>query len=361
MRRDLAALAEEIELLEQESRTQHQRPIELQISIGERLLEAKRTCRHGEFLVWLEEACHYDERHARRLMTLALNRTRVSDLDPGVSLRGALSAIKDALDPERPRRSRSAPGSIELPEDLPYRIEVADAADLPLPDGIVDLTVTSPPYGLDVDYADGVDVADHAPYLELARSWAAEIFRVTKPDGGRLCLNVPLDTTRGGQRPVYADWWCHVLAAVGWTYQTTIVWAEGNVSRHVARGSVASTSAPHVITPVEMIIVCHRGRWNLGRIGSHNLTHDAWLSWTNGLWTFPGDHSSEHPAPFPEELPRRCMSLFSFIGDVILDPFVGSGTTAIVAHRLGRTMYGFDRSPQYVALARQRLAQEIAA
>lgn len=247
-----------------------------------------------------------------------------------------------------------APAPVALPDEVCIRLAGAEA--LPLPDGGVDLIVTSPPYGLGVAYADSDDDTGYEPYLALARLWAAEMHRVAAPQG-RLCLNVPLDTWRGGPRPFAADW-LGQLRDAGWQYRTSIVWTKGNghSSRSVARGSPDSPSAPAVMAPVEVILVCHKGDWNLRRVGPHDLTHDAWLTWTNGLWTFPGTSDPRHPAPFPEELPRRCISLFSFRGDVVLDPFCGSGTTPAVAARLGRRVVAFDVSPGYVEHSRARVA-----
>jgi site-specific DNA-methyltransferase (adenine-specific) len=246
-----------------------------------------------------------------------------------------------------------------VPDFLPCAIEQADAASLPLPDGVAHLIVTSPPYGLGVAYSNSDDDQGYAPYMEAVATWCAEMYRVATPQG-RLCLNIPLDITRGGVQPIYADW-LYSLRAVGWKYRTSIVWNEGNINKSTARGSVDSPSAPHVIAPVEMILVVHKGEWNLGRVDHHDLTHEHWLEWTNGLWTFSGERRSDHPAPFPEELPRRCIELFSFRNDTVLDPFVGSGTSALAAHKLGRTFFGFDQSPEYVQHARARLAREVAA
>lgn len=242
-------------------------------------------------------------------------------------------------------------------------IKQADAAVLPLPDGVVDLIVTSPPYGLGIDYAASDDDTSYPGYLNSAGAWAAEMFRIAGPQG-RLCLNVPLDSMRGGPQPVAFDWLA-ALRAAGWTYRTCVVWTKGNgnTNKSVARGSVDSPSSPYLMTPVEVILVCHKGAWGLDLVAPHNLEHDQWLEWTNGLWTFPGESRDRfgHPAPFPEELPRRCISLFSFRNAVVCDPFVGSGTSAVVAHRLGRTFYGFDVSTEYVALARARVAREMVA
>lgn len=242
-----------------------------------------------------------------------------------------------------------------LPREAPL-LAVADARALPLPAGVVDLIVTSPPYGLEKPYA----VEDDSPerWADFMAAWLAEAARVSR-EGGRLALNVPLDTTAGGYRPTYAQ---AVAAAItaGWSYRSTIVWAEGNVSKSTGRGSVDSASAPHVIAPVEMIALFSRGPWHrdppAGR--PSDLAHEDWLAWTNGLWQFGGETRAweGHPAAFPEELPRRLIHLLSFPGDVVLDPFVGSGTTALVAWRLGRRAIGFDLSTAYIAAARRRLA-----
>jgi site-specific DNA-methyltransferase (adenine-specific) len=246
---------------------------------------------------------------------------------------------------------------------VPWTIEQGDAARLPLPDGTVQVIVSSPPYGLGKNYDFHDDDQSDAQYLGLARTWAAEMFRVSRPQG-RLCLNVPLDISRGGEQPLYADWLA-LLRDVGWTYQTTIAWLEsprGNVRNSIARGSIDSPSAPHVIAPIETIIVCSRGEWSLHRSDASNLSHAEWLDWTNGVWIFSAEQPSrvKHPAPFPEELPRRLIKLFSFPGDPVLDPFVGSGTTSLVAQHLGRPSYGYDISAQYVADARARLHREAA-
>jgi site-specific DNA-methyltransferase (adenine-specific) len=235
-------------------------------------------------------------------------------------------------------------------------VAIGDATALPLADGTVDLTVTSPPYGLDKPYAGQEDPAQGWDAFTFA--WLAECFRVSRP-GGRLALNVPLDTTHPTRRPTYA---VAVQAATfaGWSYRWSIVWNENNITRAVARGSVDSAAAPHVIARVEMIAVFAKGAWRRDPPGPSDLTHEEWLAWTDGLWTFPGEGAAweGHPAPFPEELPRRLITLLSFPGDTVLDPFLGSGTTALVARQLHRQMIGFDVAPSYIAATLRRVQQE---
>jgi site-specific DNA-methyltransferase (adenine-specific) len=238
-----------------------------------------------------------------------------------------------------------------LPDSI--TLEVADAAALPWRDASANLIVTSPPYGLGKDY--GTD-DDAAGWPARIRAWLTEMYRVAA-EHGRLALNVPLDTTRGGFRATYPE--AHGAAiAAGWTYRACIVWAEGNVSKSTGRGSVDSPNCVHIIAPVEVIALYHKGAWNLGRRGEpSDLGRADWLAWTNGLWTFPGESRpwEQHPAAFPAELPTRLIKLLSFPGDVVADPFLGSGTTAVAARRLGRRCLGSDVSTAYVESTRRRL------
>jgi site-specific DNA-methyltransferase (adenine-specific) len=185
------------------------------------------------------------------------------------------------------------------------------------------------------------------------RVWATALLRVSAP-GGRACINIPLDSNKGGKRAIYADY-LRIFQEVGWTYQTSIVWNEQNISRRTAWGSWLSPSAPFVTAPVEMIAVFHTGAFRRpptnGRRG--DITREEFLEWTLGMWTFHGANPRRvgHPAPFPEELPRRLIKLYSYPGDVVLDPFLGSGTTLTAAVKLGRQGIGVEINPTFCELA----------
>jgi site-specific DNA-methyltransferase (adenine-specific) len=233
---------------------------------------------------------------------------------------------------------------------------VADATSLPLDEGTVNLIVTSPPYGLDKPYRGLADPSEG--WDQLIADFLPEASRILA-DRGRLAVNVPFDVSKPSRRSPFAILYQTALA-VGLQFKCGIIWNEGNVSRSVARGSVDSPNAPHVIARVETVAIFSKGIWNRGRPGTpSDLTHDEWLTWTNGLWSFPGESRpwEGHPAAFPLELPRRLMTLLSFPDDVICDPFLGSGTSAVAAYRLGRRFYGFDLSPAYVASSHRRLAK----
>ncbi|TFH43433.1 MAG: site-specific DNA-methyltransferase, partial [Lysobacterales bacterium] len=110
---------------------------------------------------------------------------------------------------------------------------------------------------------------------------------------------------------------------------------------------------------VELIVVLYKGEWR--RTSGERTTdirRDEFMEWTNGLWTFPGERKSRigHPAPFPLELPRRCIKLFSFVEDTVLDPFMGSGTTGVAAVKLGRKFTGIEIDPGYFDIACRRIA-----
>jgi len=231
-----------------------------------------------------------------------------------------------------------------------------------IPENSVDLIVTSPPYNVDIKYGSYKDNIPYEKYLEFTERWLKKAWKLAKPDG-RLCLNVPLDKSKGrnneGFQSVYADI-VAVAKKVGWKYITTIVWDEGNISRRTAWGSFANASAPYVIAPVEMIIVMCKGSWKKLRKGVSDITPKEFIEWTLGLWKFPGENPKRvgHPAPFPLELPKRCIKLFSYVGDVVLDPFMGSGTTLVACALLKRKGIGVEIERKYCEIAKRRLIKE---
>ncbi len=229
-----------------------------------------------------------------------------------------------------------------------------------IPESSVDLIVTSPPYNVDIDYNSHDDSLSYKDYLEFSKKWLSKCYELTKDDG-RFCLNIPLDKNKGGQQSVCADI-TNIAKEVGWKYHSTIIWNEGNISRRTAWGSFMSASAPYVIAPVEVIVVLYKKYWKK-RSGSrkNDITKKEFMEWTNGVWTFNGESKKRigHPAPFPIELPKRCIKLFSFVGDTVLDPFLGSGTTLIAAYQNNRRGIGVDIDETYCKLAVKRLKQEV--
>lgn len=219
----------------------------------------------------------------------------------------------------------------------------ADAATPVLRGNCINLIITSPPYNLGIEYDASED--NKTNFIDFNRQWLSALYYYAKDDG-RLCLNVPIDTNGGV--PSYYDYLKTALA-VGWNYKTTIVWNKTNIARRTAWGSWLSASSPNIINPVEMIAVLYKNTWKRKQKGTSTITKEEFLQYSVGVWTFPGARSKIHPVPFPEQLPYRCIQMLSYVGDVVLDPFVGSGTTYRVAKKLGRVPIGFDISERYCA------------
>jgi site-specific DNA-methyltransferase (adenine-specific) len=223
----------------------------------------------------------------------------------------------------------------------------------------IDLIITSPPYNVGKDYGSKEeDNLTYEEYLKFSETWLKNCYLWAKKTG-RLCLNIPLDKNKNGKNSVYAD--ITIIAKkIGWKYQTTIIWNEQNISKRTAWGSWMSASAPFVISPVEVIVVFYKEEWKKISLESPDINKWDFMEWTNGLWTFNGENSKKigHPSPFPRELPKRCVKLFSFIGDTVLDPFAGSGTTLIEAINHQRKALGLETNQKYIETSHERIKKE---
>jgi site-specific DNA-methyltransferase (adenine-specific) len=220
----------------------------------------------------------------------------------------------------------------------------------------VDLTITSPPYNVDIHYNSHKDDLRYKDYLKFSREWMEKVYKLTKPTG-RFCLNIPLDKNKNGQQSVYADL-LKIAKSTGWKYHSTVIWNEQNISKRTAWGSWMSASAPYVIAPVEVIVILYNKDWKKNYKGKSDIQRKEFIDWTNGVWTFPGQNkkgAGGHPAAFPVELPKRCIKLFSYVGDLVLDPFLGSGSTLMACKALKRKGVGVDIDLPYCKIAKKRI------
>ncbi len=263
-----------------------------------------------------------------------------------------------------------APNSVSS-DNLSSRIEYLRRKSLALFQGdstirnlfeqeFIDLIVTSPPYNVGIEYNSNNDQLVYSNYLEFTEKWLSNCYYWSNTEA-RLLLNIPLDKNKGGHRSVGADI-TRIAQDVGWKYHSTIVWNEGNISRRTAWGSWLSASAPYVIAPVELIVILFKDCWKKTHgTKTSDISKQEFMDWTNGLWTFNGESKKRvgHPAPFPRELPYRCIKLFSFINDLVFDPFCGSGTTLIEAFINNRRSIGVELDSTYCELARDRITKEI--
>ena len=213
----------------------------------------------------------------------------------------------------------------------------------------IDVSITSPPYNLSIPYDTYVDDIEYKKYLEFTKKWLYNVYFWTKSTG-RLCINIPLEITKGGKHPIYIDV-TRLAQSIGWKYHASIIWHNGNISKRTAWGSFMSASAPHSIIPVEMIVILYKDVWKRDYKGTSTIPRNEFIEYTNGLWRFNGARKNGHPAPFPVELSTRLIKLFTYREDVILDPFMGSGTALISAVQNKRMCIGIELSKKYCELA----------
>lgn len=243
-----------------------------------------------------------------------------------------------------------------------------DLRSLGIEDGSVDCIVTSPPYNVGLDY-DGVDDAlTLDEYTDLAHGSVLEMARVLKP-GGRVWLNVVHATNQlgdfgreTGARVNLMAIWEHALAWGRLLYRDVVVWDKGIGNQATAWGSYLSPNTPNMRGRWEPILVYFKDHWTRARDDGLSLDLDAseWMDLTRNVWRIVPDGGQRwHPAPFPAEIPRRAIILSTWPGDLVLDPFAGSGTTLRVAHALGRRAIGVELSESYVTRFAESGLQEV--
>ena len=222
-----------------------------------------------------------------------------------------------------------------------------------LPDASVHLMVTSPPYNVQKEYDDDLTLAEHR---SLLRRVLAEVYRVLVP-GGRACINVA-NLGRSPYLPIHA-FLIEDMLDLGFLMRGEIIWNKASsAGSSTAWGSWLSASNPVLRDVHEYILVFSKGAFaRASKDRKSTIEREEFLEWTKSIWTFQSASARQvgHPAPFPEELPRRLIQLYTFERDVVLDPFCGSGTTCLAALNAQRTYVGYDSEPAYIDLARKRL------
>src|SRR5215212_2618905 len=229
----------------------------------------------------------------------------------------------------------------------------------------VALVVTSPPYFAGKEYeaalGEGHVPATYLDYLAMLRDVFEECKRVLEP-GGRIAVNVA-NLGRRPYRSLAADVIAILQDDLGLLLRGEIVWvkAEG-ASGSCAWGSFRRATNPVLRDVSERVIVASKGRFDRARRGDSTVGTDEFMEATLDVWRMPPESARRvgHPAPFPVELPQRLIELFTYRGDLVLDPFLGAGSTAVAAVRTGRRYCGYDTDPAYVELARRRVAAELA-
>lgn len=226
-----------------------------------------------------------------------------------------------------------------------------------LPEKSIHLMVTSPPYNVSKEYDEDLTLEQ---YRLLLKNVFKEVYRVLVT-GGRACVNI----ANVGRKP-YIPFHSYIIQdmlEIGFLMRGEIIWDKSASSgASTAWGSWKSASNPTLRDVHEYILVFSKDSYlRKKQMKKNTISRDQFLDYTKSIWSFSTESARKvgHPAPFPIELPYRLIHFYTFEGDVVLDPFIGSGTTAIAALRTGRDFVGYDNKMEYVELANERIKAEI--
>jgi len=223
-----------------------------------------------------------------------------------------------------------------------------------LPDNSVHLMVTSPPYNVGKEYDENLTLNEYREFLK--RVWS-EVKRVLVP-GGRACINIA-NLGRKPYIPLHA-FLIEDMLDLGFLMRGEIIWNKASSgSPSTAWGTWLSAKNPILRDIHEYILVFSKSSFARDRIENKKSTisKEEFLEFTKSVWTFSAEPATKvgHPAPFPVELPYRLIQLYTFEEEVILDPFMGSGQTAIAAIKTHRHYIGYETNQEYIELAQRRI------
>ena len=257
----------------------------------------------------------------------------------------------------------------QIPENIQYRHADIDEKDLnrlyckssesmdEIPDNSVHLMITSPPYNVGKEYDSDLTLDE---YLDLLTRVFSQTYRKLVT-GGRACINI----ANIGRKPYIP---LHVMVIeimldLGYLMRGEVIWDKSaSAGGSCAWGSWMSASNPVLRDFHEYILIFSKESYSKDKKQEKRDTieHDEFIQWTKSIWTFPAVNAKKigHPAPFPVELPHRLIKLYSYEGDVVLDPFVGSGTTCLAAIQNNRKYIGYDIKKEYIELAEKRISNQ---
>ena len=243
----------------------------------------------------------------------------------------------------------------KLPDELVNKLILGSAENMKeLPNNSIHLMITSPPYNVSKEYDDDLSLKE---YLQLLENSFKETYRVLV-NGGRACINV----ANLGRKPYIplSDYISKIMLDIGFNMRGEIIWNKAaSASPSTAWGSWLSAANPILRDIHEYILVFSKGDYNrIGKGKKNTITKEQFMEWTKSIWTMNAESARRvgHPAPFPVELPLRLIQLYSFQDDIILDPFIGSGTAAISALKSNRKFVGYDICKEYIDLAYKRIS-----
>lgn len=227
-----------------------------------------------------------------------------------------------------------------------------------MPDNFIHLIITSPPYNVGIPYENHNDLMPYKEYLQFLRSAWQECYRILVK-GGRICINVPSVTADGEYQPLFVDV-VNQMREMGYIMRGDILWYKQAISKRTAWGSWKSPSNPYVVQPYEFILVFSKETRKLeGDKDKIDITKDEFIEISNSFWDIkPQTQFKGHQVPFPEKLVYRLVKFYTYQENVIMDPFGGSGTVAVVSLKTNRKFIYIDKSKEYCKLAEEYITQE---
>lgn len=247
----------------------------------------------------------------------------------------------------------------EFPKELLNTIIEGSCENMKdIPNNSLHLMITSPPYNVSKEYDNDLSLNE---YLDLLKNCFTETYRVLV-NGGRACINI----ANVGRKPYIplSDYVSKIMIEIGFNMRGEIIWNKSaGAGISTAWGSFQSASNPILRDVHEYILIFSKGNYKRERDKNEkefrydNISKEEFIEWTKSIWTMNPERAKRigHPAPFPEELPNRLIKLFSFTNDIVIDPFMGSGTTAIAAIKNSRNFVGYEINEEYINLANNRI------
>lgn len=223
-----------------------------------------------------------------------------------------------------------------------------------IPGKSIDLVLTSPPYNCGIEYENHDDNMPWDDYYKWCELWLKEIYRILKDDG-RFCLIHYLSLGQSDKRHAPLMVLNTIAEQIGFKHHGLAIWWDITLTKRTAWGSWLSASAPYINSPFEGVLILYKNRWKKDRVGETDLNKKEFMESCSGIWNIATEHDRTHPAPFPLKMASRCIRLLSYEGDVVLDHFMGSGTTGVACFESNRDFIGIELSPKYFKMAQQRI------
>ena len=219
-----------------------------------------------------------------------------------------------------------------------------------IPDNYIDLIVTSPPYNIGIEYDGYSDKKPWKLYYEWCSKWLKECYRILKPDG-RMSLNHYLSIGNSKCRSAPLLTLNDIALSIGFKHHSCAIWTDRTLSKRTAWGSWMSASSPYINSPFEGVLILFKERWKKDKKGISDISKKDFIDLTRGIWNIKTETKGLTPANFSIDFAEKNIKLLSYVNDIILDPFSGSGTVAITSIKTKRRFIGIEQSEKYCKIA----------